>query len=101
MNGATALDWEKTINSPNSTNTITIGTSQYFFSCFRICRNSDNTLPLLIRASEHPLETTGIATALRVRLPAAPRFAAARQRTGSSQAPDEADRRQQEEEQQR
>src|SRR5262245_35278403 len=49
MNGATALDCEKTISSPNSTNTTTIGTSQYFFSCFRNCTNSPSTRPLLIR----------------------------------------------------
>src|SRR3954452_15955962 len=48
MNGATALDCENTINRPNSTNTMTIGTSQYFFSCFRNCTNSDNTRPLLM-----------------------------------------------------
>src|SRR6266540_2836355 len=53
MNGATALDWENTISSPNRTNTTTIGTSQYFFSCFRNCQNSDKTRPLLILTSHH------------------------------------------------
>src|SRR3954471_8861249 len=48
MNGATALDCENTISSPNSTNTITIGTSQYFFSCLRNWKNSPRTRPLLI-----------------------------------------------------
>src|SRR5438874_6322351 len=54
MNGATALDCEKTINRPNSTNTTTIGTSQYFFSCLRNCQNSDSTRPLLITTSRTP-----------------------------------------------
>src|SRR6266536_2500472 len=48
MNGATALDCEKTINSPNSTNTMTIGTSQYFFSCLRNWKNSPSTRLLLM-----------------------------------------------------
>src|SRR5512142_2717372 len=48
MNGATALDCEKTISRPNSTNTMTIGTSQYFFSCLRNWKNSPSTRPLLI-----------------------------------------------------
>src|SRR5688500_20267356 len=41
--GATALDCENTINRPNSTNTITIGSSQYFFSWRRNWMNSDST----------------------------------------------------------
>src|SRR5579864_8425594 len=48
MNGANALDCEKTIRSPNSTNTTTIGTSQYFFSWRRNCQSSDSTRPLLM-----------------------------------------------------
>src|SRR5580765_1522677 len=48
MNGATALDCEKTISRPNSTNTMTMGTSQYFFSCLRNWKNSPRTRPLLI-----------------------------------------------------
>jgi len=49
MNGATALDCENTISSPKSTNTITIGTSQYFFSSRRNWKNSEKTRPLLIQ----------------------------------------------------
>src|SRR5213083_3064251 len=48
MNGATALDCENTISRPNSTNTMTIGTSQYFFSCLRNLKNSPRTRPLLM-----------------------------------------------------
>ena len=41
--GATALDCENTISSPNNTNTTTIGISQYFFSSRRNWMNSEST----------------------------------------------------------
>src|SRR5262249_14433710 len=44
MNGATALDCDSTINSPNNTKTMTIGSSQYFFSWRRNVTKSDITL---------------------------------------------------------
>src|SRR5262245_58398936 len=50
MNGATALDCENTISSPNSTKMMTIGRSQYFFSWRRKLTKSDKT-PLLMNAS--------------------------------------------------
>src|SRR6476646_8083477 len=59
MNGATALDCEKTISSPNSTKTTTIGMSQYFFSWRRNCQNSDRTRPLLMMILSLRHETTG------------------------------------------
>src|SRR5215472_7554816 len=54
MNGATALDCEKMISNPNKTNTTTIGTNQYFFSCLRNDQNSDRTRPLLIERLLYP-----------------------------------------------
>ena len=48
MNGAMALDCENTISKPNSTNTTTIGRSQYFFSCRRKAQNYEMTRLLLI-----------------------------------------------------
>src|SRR5450756_341413 len=44
MNGATALDCEKTISRPSSRNTMTIGASQYFFSALRNWKNSPTRL---------------------------------------------------------
>src|SRR5688572_3635820 len=93
MNGATALDCENAISRPNSTNTITIGISQYFFSCFRNCQNSVSTrlfaMPYL---SEHPLEVIRIAKPFRRRRPAGPVLAAQGQRVVVDQAPQDAHR---------
>src|SRR5690242_11270344 len=91
MNGATALDCEKTISRPKSTKTITIGTSQYFFSCRRNDQNSDNTRRLLMVSSIHPPVVLPIAVAARIRQPAGIGPAAPGERVLADQAPDEPD----------
>src|SRR5262252_4480277 len=92
MNGATALDCENTIRRPNSTKTMTIGTSQYFFSCFRNCPNSEKTRLLLITASKHAFVVAGITIAGRVRRPARPLVAPPGQWILAGQTPDQGDR---------
>src|SRR5262245_9650520 len=94
MNGATALDCENTIRSPNSTNTSTIGTSQYFFSWRRNCRNSANTRPLLMGTppSVHPFVMPAVAVAWWIRLPSGPGGAAPGQRIRAGDLPDERQR---------
>src|SRR6267378_2549050 len=90
MNGATALDCENTISRPNSTNTSTIGTSQYFFSCRRNCQNSVNTRLLLMeltRFSVHAVVVFGVAITHRVRRPTEPLVPPARQRILPGQPP--------------
>src|SRR4051812_26178521 len=103
MNGATALDWENTISRPNSTNTITIGTSQYFFSSRRNWKNSEKTRPLLIQTLldtrvesilEHPLVVLRIAITDRIRRPSVPLAASPRQRILAGEPPDQRDRHQ-------
>src|SRR5437588_1429858 len=94
MNGATALDCAKTISSPKSTNTTTIGTSQYFFSCRMNCQSSETTRCLLMTSSKHPRIVVWIAVSCRMRRPAGPPVAPAAERILSRDAPDEADRHQ-------
>src|SRR5438477_12865382 len=94
MNGATALDCEKTIRRPNSTKTTTIGTSQYFFSWRRNCQNSESTRVLLIEPSIHARVVLFVAIALWIRRPAGPRRAAARERNFARQPPHDRDRHQ-------
>src|SRR5437762_2487104 len=101
MNGATALDCEKTISNPNSTKTTTIGTSQYFFSCRRNRQNSESTRPLLIQSSIHPRVVLPIAIARRIRRPAAVGAAAARERILAEQPPHDAERHEDDDEHQR
>src|SRR5688572_21477350 len=118
MNGATALDCENTINRPNSTNTMTIGSSQYFFSWRRNWMNSDSTrlfamtsflcafcafcgLCLLWPASIHPREMILVAIARRIRRPAGPMLSLDRERVASDQPPDERHGRQDDEERDR
>src|SRR6476469_8125180 len=104
MNGATALDCENTISRPNNTKTMTIGTSQYFFSCFRNLKNSPSTRPLLIpepRHLEHPVVVFSIAIARWIRRPPRPVLTAARQRIPAQEPPDEVDGGQHNQEQQR
>src|SRR5438874_3999271 len=101
MNGATALDCEKTISNPNSTNTTTIGTSQYFFSCRRNRQNSESTRPLLIQSSIHPRVVLPIAIAHRIRRPAAVGAAFARERILAEQPPRDAERHEDDDEHQR
>src|SRR6266850_2403717 len=98
MNGATALDCEKTISRPNSTNTMTIGTSQYFFSSRRNSTNSDNTRPLLMATSKHAIEMAGVSIAIGIPRPPGPRSAAPFERIASDDPPDDAERRQYEKE---
>src|SRR6516162_2094853 len=85
MNGATALDCAKMISKPNKTNTTTIGTNQYFFSCLRNDQNSDRTRPLLIErllipprlnSLIHPRKMVTISIPARVRRPPAGRMPA-------------------------
>src|SRR5215213_9336073 len=99
MNGATALDCENTINRPNSTNTTTIGTSQYFFSVRRNSINSDRTCPLLMVPSKHPIEMARIAIARRRRDPSGPGPPPPCEWILAGQPPDQANGRQQYEEQ--
>src|SRR3954468_18462812 len=87
MNGATALDCENTINSPNSTNTITIGTSQYFFSCLRNCQNSETTRFLLMMTSIHPFVMFPVAVSGWIRRPPRPLSTAPRERILPCQPP--------------
>src|SRR5438270_6038165 len=94
MKGATALDCEKTISSPNSTNTTTIGTSQYFFSCRMNCQSSETTRCLLITSSKHPRVMVWIAVTCGMRQPAVPPVAPAAERILSGDTPDEPDRHQ-------
>src|SRR5881394_3204113 len=101
MNGATALDCEKTISRPNSTKTTTIGTSQYFFSCRRNRQNSDSTRALLIQPSIHARVVLPIAIARWIRRPPAVRAAAARERILPQQPPDNAERHEDDDEHQR
>src|SRR5712664_3148466 len=97
MKGATALDCENTSSRPNSTNTTTMGTSQYFFSCLRNCQNSPMTRPLLIRTpSEHSGEVMRVFVARRMRRPSAPGRPASRERVPADQPPHDSDRRQNE-----
>src|SRR5438874_813139 len=101
MNGATALDCEKTISNPNSTNTTTIGTSQYFFSCRRNRQNSESTRPLLIQSSIHPRVVLPMAIAHRIRRPDAVGAAYARERILAEQPPRDAERHEDDDEHQR
>src|SRR5438067_1868407 len=101
MNGATALDCEKTIRRPKSTNTMTIGTSQYFFSWRRNCQNSATTRPLLMKTSKHPRVVLRIAVPLGMRRPSGPAIAAPRERIFAREPPDRVQRHQDDEEQQR
>src|SRR5438034_2885706 len=87
MNGAMALDCENTISRPNSTKTTTIGTSQYFFSWRRNCRNSERTRPLLITTSIHARIVMMVSIPRRIRPPAGPRRAPAGQRVLPRQTP--------------
>src|SRR5262249_37192059 len=70
MNGAIALDCEKTINSPNRMNITTMGASQYFFSCRRNCQNSLNTRALPMRPSVHSQIVLVVAVPVRIGTPA-------------------------------
>src|SRR3954447_13519155 len=101
MNGATALDCEKTISSANRTKMTTIGASQYFFSCRRNCENSFSTLNLDMRfLSEHPLVVLRIARPPGERQPQRPGGALA-QRIAAEQPAEDADRRDDEHEHRR
>src|SRR5687767_11367163 len=86
MKGATALDCEKTISSPNSTKTITTGISQYFFSSRRNCQNS--TMTRFLATSVHPLVMIGSRVTGRSRRPAWPARACPSERIPSDDAPD-------------
>src|SRR4051794_8674940 len=92
MNGATALDCEKMIRSPNSTKTTTIGTSQYFFSCLRNCQNSETTRFLLMMTSVHAFVVFVVAISGWIRRPPRPFLATPRQRILPHQTPDERER---------
>src|SRR6187455_2501930 len=94
MNGATALDCENTISSPNSTNTMTMGRSQYFFSAIRNCQNSLSTRLFAISPLVHLREVIGATVPLRVRRPALPSITPALQRIAANEPPDERDGRQ-------
>src|SRR3989442_15206463 len=100
MKGATALDCENTIRSPKRTKTITIGTSQYFFSCRKNCQSSKTTRRLLtMNSSEHPRVMLGIAVAFGVRRPPGPRVAPARKRIPAGDPPNQAERHERDSEQ--
>src|SRR5436190_12385182 len=101
MNGAMALDCEKTISSPNSTNTTTIGSSQYFFSAIRNCQNSASTRLFAMIPLIHLREVRPIAIANGMRRPAGPAAAALSQWIAPEQAPDHADRHQHQRKRQR
>src|SRR4029453_11207320 len=92
MNGATALDCEKTISSPKSTKTMTIGINQYFFSCRRNCQNSASTRLLAIGSSVHPGEVISVAIAGRIRRPPRPVAPPQRQGVTTSEPPDQTER---------
>src|SRR5712692_7269656 len=97
MNGATALVCENTIKRPNSTKTITIGTSQYFFSCRRNWNSSTSTRDLAMDPSEHPFEMPRVVIPVGIRCPAGVRAARTRHRIAAASAHQHADRRQHEE----
>src|SRR6185436_1203705 len=101
MNGATALDCAKTINSPKAMKMTTIGTSQNFFSWLRNCKNCEMTLLFFMMTSEHALEMRAIAIACRIGSPAGEFVAPPRQWILSSQPPHERYRHQQNGEQHR
>src|SRR6185295_3732649 len=101
MNGATALDCEKTISRPNNTKTTTMGTSQYFFSCLRNCQNSENTRFLLMMTSIHPVVVLWDAISRGIRRPARPAATTPRQRIPPGQTPDDRDRHEHDREQDR
>src|SRR5204863_281758 len=91
MNGAIALDCEKTIRRPNSRNTSTIGTSQYFFSWRRNWKNSERTRLLLIPSSIHAEKMPPIPVTARIRRPSGGGGAAPGERVLADQPPDEAE----------
>src|SRR6478609_6312372 len=93
MNGATALDCENTISNPNSTNTMTMGRSQYFFSAIRNCQNSLSTRLFAITPLVHLREVIGATIPLRVRRPALPSVTFALQRIAANEPPNQGDRR--------
>src|SRR6266853_1200679 len=109
MNGAMALDCEKTISRPNNTTATTIGTSQYFFSCRRNWKNSPSTRDFAMNdlyrfcnaLSEHPHEMFAVAETLRVHRPAGIRRTTAAQRIAADEPPEKAKRRQNHKEQER
>src|SRR4051812_26625443 len=76
------------INNPNNTNTTTMGTSQYFFSCFRNCQNSERTRFLLMRTSVHPVVVPLVPVSSRIRRPPGPFVTAPRQRILARHLPD-------------
>ena len=51
MKGATAEPWLKTIRTPKSAKTITIGNNQYFFRSAKNCINSLKKLNIKIASS--------------------------------------------------
>src|SRR6476659_143272 len=79
MKGARALDCDTTIRNPSRTNPITIGISQYFFSCRRNSRSSLRTRRLVMSTSEHPSVVVRITVSSGIRRPAGPPVAPARQ----------------------
>src|SRR5262245_33348386 len=91
MNGASALDCEKTISNPNKMNITTIGASQYFFSCRRNCQNSLRTRILLMRASVHSQVVFVVAVSLWIGSPARILILSARQRVLPDESPDHAE----------
>src|SRR6476660_9671305 len=101
MNGAMALDCEKTISSPNDRNTSTIGTSQYFFSWRRNWKNSERTRLLLIPSSIHAEKVPAIAVAARIRRPAVGGGPPPGERVLAHQPPDETERHENHDEHQR
>src|SRR5712691_9646117 len=94
MNGAMALDCEKTISRPNSTKTTTIGTSQYFFSCRRNCQKSERTRPLLMSPSIHARVVMLVSIASRILEPAGPCRTPARERILARETPHHRERHQ-------
>src|SRR4030088_2892 len=101
MNGAIALDCENTISKPKSTNTTTIGTSQYFFSWRRNCKNSVSTRPLPMSTSVHARVVLLVSVSGGIGAPPAPRGAPAREWILAGEPPDQAERNQHDGEQHR
>src|ERR1700682_2995092 len=100
MNGAPAPDCAKTMRNPSSTNTATIGSSQYFFSCRRNCHNSVSTRPLLMRSSVHSDVMPAVQVRGGIRPPSRPPIAAPREGVFPRQPPDDRERHQDHEKQQ-
>src|SRR5260221_7437282 len=101
MNGTTAFDCEKTISKPNRTNTTTIGTSQYFFSWRRNCKNSVSTRPLPMSTSVHARVVLLVSVSGGIGGPSTPRGAPAREWILARKPPDQTERNQHDVEQHR